>query len=619
MPEDVDKPLNVLDMFKNLNKIGKHRVRNALFGRMNKLSLEALVWDGSVQNHHDENHFEITCELENREGTNNDDEIILDANPTPPFVAQKQEIVNHEMMDEDIEPIIEVAEEFEEDTNVISILSDPQQQMENDETLTNPIDPSILATCSHEYPKESSNFKGFKASEFQNAILDHCDKVREHTGHKTGLVVLATGLGKTILVILDIERELSRIKQNDLKKFKMLFLVHSKVIRDTSFSKFKMQFTSEYQDLDSRWDFKDSDFLNITENENQASIEGKLKRAKFVFCLFQSFEKINLKDSQFTHCVIDEVHHVVATTYNKAFKSLMKLPSLKYMLGMTATLVHREDPTGDKLKEKFKGIVYVNLPWRLAKTLGFFPPVEYLEYLPYTIQSSLDILTYQQIFKEAFDPYNNPKRQLPNFIAKLDKSLHQLGMNTDEQVKKKLTPENITNVLIQFFTQQINAGLQTKRKTIIFANSCETADKISKIINEKSTRTLQLKASSIHYKKGIKQTKQILEDFSNGKLNVLVNVMMVSEGYDVKDVDCLVLARQTESEIVFLQQIGRAMRRNTDKSVTIIDLALNLRKRWKRLFNDDFQNEEELKKMVVEFWNVENFVGDPINFQTTEQ
>ena len=109
----------------------------------------------------------------------------------------------------------------------------------------------------------------------------------------------------------------------------------------------------------------------------------------------------------------------------------------------------------------------------------------------------------------------------------------------------------------------------------------------------------------------MKQTKKILQDFESGKLNVLVNVMMVNEGYDVKDIDCLVLARQTESEIVFLQQIGRAMRKNTDKSVTIIDLALNLRKRWKRLHNDEFQNEEELKKMILEFWNVENFVGDP--------
>lgn len=326
--DDTNHPLNVFDIFKNLNKIGKHRVRNTLFGRMKKLSLEALVWDGSVENHHEDN-FEIS-------DSNKEDEIFLNANPTPPFVAQKKETVNGVLMlTENVEKMIEVEEEFEENTNVITILSDPQQQRENDETLTNPIDPSILATCSHEYPHESSNFKGFKAIEFQNAILDHCDKVREYTGHKYGLVVLATGLGKTILVILDIERELSRIKQyeNDLKKFKVLFMVHSKVIRDTTFNKFKMQFSSDYQDLESRWGFKDSDFLNITENENQSSIESKLKRAKFVFCLFQSFEKINLKDSQFTHCIIDEVHHVVATTYNKAFKSLMKLATLKYMLG----------------------------------------------------------------------------------------------------------------------------------------------------------------------------------------------------------------------------------------------------------------------------------------------
>lgn len=77
------------------------------------------------------------------------------------------------------------------------------------------------------------------------------------------------------------------------------------------------------------------------------------------------------------------------------------------------------------------------------------------------------------------------------------------------------------------------------------------------MINETSIPNLnvKLKSSSIHYKKGVKQTKKILEDFETSKLNVLVNVMMVSEGYDVKDVDCIIMARQTESEIVFLQQI----------------------------------------------------------------
>lgn len=43
---------------------------------------------------------------------------------------------------------------------------------------------------------------------------------------------------------------------------------------------------------------------------------------------------------------------------------------------------------------------------------------------------------------------------------------------------------------------------------------------------------------------------------------VLVTVQMVNEGYDVASIDCLVMARVTESEIVFVQQVGRGLRKN---------------------------------------------------------
>jgi len=333
-----------------------------------------------------------------------------------------------------------------------------------------PIDASILINCSHEFPKDSSNFKGYKASEFQRVVLDHCDKVRKVVDHKTGLMVLATGLGKTILAILDIEREFKSLSKEDLKSFKLLFLVHSRVIRDATFNKFISQFSSNDPEEDNHWDFDESSFFNVCENEiKNKNIDHKLKKAKFVFCLFQSFDKIS-SNLQFTHCVIDEVHHLVANTYNKVYKTLTKSSHLKYMLGMTATLIHRDDPTGEKLKDLFSGVVYINLPWSLAKSLGFFPPVEYLEYLPSTIHSTLDIATYQQIVTESFDKYNNPKRHLPNFILKLEKSLIQLGMNTDEQVKKKLIPENVTTVLFQYFTQQFNAGMEIKKKTIVVSS-----------------------------------------------------------------------------------------------------------------------------------------------------
>ena len=69
-------------------------------------------------------------------------------------------------------------------------------------------------------------------------------------------------------------------------------------------------------------------------------------------------------------------------------------------------------------------------------------------------------------------------------------------------------------------------------------------------------------------------------------IEVLVNVNAISEGYDLPSIDCVVLARTTQSEIVFTQQIGRGLRRdahNPNKEICILDLALNLRRRWKLL------------------------------------
>lgn len=328
-----NQPLDVTKLFRNLNKIGKYSVRNQLFGRMKKLSLPPIVWNG-ILNHDCENGQGM---MENNDEGENHPITVIQDSPIE-IMDNDQPIVNDNNFESVsiIEQIIVDSEEphDEEEMDEITHVIEHNADMECDEIT---IDSSILSKCSHEFPKESSNFKGFKASEFQSVVLDHCDKVRTQLSHKIGLVVLATGMGKTILVILDIERELRRkiekSGKESLKNFKVLFLVHSKVIRDATFNKFKTQFMfSSQKDLDSEWEFLESDFLNVSENENQSTLDNKVKRAKFIFCLFQSFEKIS-KEVNFTHCIIDEVHHVVATTYNKVFKKLMKLSSLEYMLG----------------------------------------------------------------------------------------------------------------------------------------------------------------------------------------------------------------------------------------------------------------------------------------------
>lgn len=49
--------------------------------------------------------------------------------------------------------------------------------------------------------------------------------------------------------------------------------------------------------------------------------------------------------------------------------------------------------------------------------------------------------------------------------------------------------------------------------------------------------------------------------------------------------------------------------RDANKIVTIIDLALNLRRRWHRLSNAEQLSDEEVLRMIHDFWFVDNFCG----------
>jgi superfamily II DNA or RNA helicase len=97
----------------------------------------------------------------------------------------------------------------------------------------------------------------------------------------------------------------------------------------------------------------------------------------------------------------------------------------------------------------------------------------------------------------------------------------------------------------------------------------------------------------------------------------------VNEGFDCADIDCVVMARLTESEIVFVQQMGRGLRKSRtypDKEVAVLDLALNLRRRWYATFPSvsltrcrrRLQKElpdKTLGELMSFFWHVGNFVG----------
>jgi superfamily II DNA or RNA helicase len=562
------------------------------------------------------------------------------------FILKEQSIlptpdieINNE---EQFEPSLEFSSQESHSSSItthVESLEFPEEEIHSPiPTYSSTIDLKQIAHLSNEFPIRKRGDM-FAASDFQKALVNHIEHYRVQYEQKLGLVVISTGLGKTILAILLLQEQIERhqleltlrifpekpaivMKANDqqpkkprliimnakrkreemLKKkplFCFLFLVHSKLIRDGSFAKFKEHFIV--------FGFPESSFINVDQSESisKASLENK----QFIFCLFQSFDKIpeEFIRNNITHVCIDEVHHLVATTYNQVFTTLTSSLhnegdlGIRFILGMTATLHHRDDPQGTKLKTMFKDTVYIDFPWTVAKKLNYFPPVSYVECV--TTNTQVDLETYESIRVQL----EEKKITVLQFVTKLERSIKSIGMHTDEQATKRTTAEYVCTTFHSFCKAMKMAKQPSKKKIIIFTASCAVADRLEVLLIEKG-----YSARAIHYNTKKAKAKEALERFHNGKLRIVINVMMMNEGFDVKGVDCVVMARTTESELVFVQQMGRALRKNNEdknQNVTILDICFNLRRRWKRLLQET--DNKHLQEFILSFWHVDSFVGLP--------
>lgn len=99
-----------------------------------------------------------------------------------------------------------------------------------------------------------------------------------------------------------------------------------------------------------------------------------------------------------------------------------------------------------------------------------------------------------------------------------------------------------------------------ERRTICFASSTEH----SKALVEQ-WRKLQITAEHIDHETPRAERKRIIAAFRDGAVQVLSNYGLITEGFDVPAAACVVLARATKSESLFVQMVGRGLRATADK------------------------------------------------------
>ncbi|MCX5234544.1 DUF3427 domain-containing protein [Streptomyces prunicolor] len=103
-----------------------------------------------------------------------------------------------------------------------------------------------------------------------------------------------------------------------------------------------------------------------------------------------------------------------------------------------------------------------------------------------------------------------------------------------------------------------------------------------------SFRTAGLNAVALSGESSSQERAQALADLRSGAVQVIFSVDLFNEGLDIPDVDTLLLLRPTSSATVFLQQLGRGLRRTEDKAVlTVLDFIGQHRKEFR--FENQFR------------------------------
>lgn len=110
------------------------------------------------------------------------------------------------------------------------------------------------------------------------------------------------------------------------------------------------------------------------------------------------------------------------------------------------------------------------------------------------------------------------------------------------------------------------------KRTIVYMPSVRSAEALNDLLVFSGLKS-QVIGGRLQ---SVKERDQLLTDFQDGKFTHLVNVGMVTEGFDVPAVECIVMARPTLSRALYIQMIGRGLRTWTFADGRVKDKCLIL-------------------------------------------
>ena len=149
------------------------------------------------------------------------------------------------------------------------------------------------------------------------------------------------------------------------------------------------------------------------------------------------------------------------------------------------------------------------------------------------------------------------------------------------------------------------------KKTVVFLPLVKTSQKFRDILNAHGFHAAEVNGES-------QDRAEILEDYASGKYNVLCNSMLLTEGWDCPDVDCIVVLRPTKVRSLYCQMVGRGTRLAPGKDHLLLLDFLWHTERHELCHPAHLicENEEVAQKMTE---NLEKDAGCPVDIEEAEQ
>lgn len=389
------------------------------------------------------------------------------------------------------------------------------------------------------FPKKGTNVR--TPYEHQKEAMRCLDRINQEPSYST-LVVLPTGGGKTYTASMWL------LKNAIDKKKKILWIAHRQMLLDQAAESFQKFAYTEVIPHISSFCFRiisgasSHDRTIDIRLEDNLLIVSKDSIGRNIDCLDKW-----MKGEKELYLIVDEAHHSTAKTYRKIIDYVKaKVPNLK-LIGLTATPFRTaENEQGLLARIYCDGI-------RNGQAVHGDVGITY--------QIGLKELINRQILaKPIFESFYTDEQYGETLGVDAWESIQHLDILPDE-IAQQMADSAARNKLI---VETYKAKQSEYGQTILFAVNVVHAIQLTALFKKAGVSADFIVSSVKDAITGItisrEDNERKLNEYRDGKLQVLINVNILTEGVDLPKTKTVFLARPTVSSILMTQMVGRALR-----------------------------------------------------------